>query len=63
MGVRRLDTRRTEHGGHKSLYSEAFYSREQFGQLYGGELPEQMKQKYDPDRRFPDLYDKTVNNA
>ena len=58
-----IEQKVSELGGHKSLYSEAFYSREQFGQLYGGELPEQMKQKYDPDRRFPSLYDKTVNNA
>ena len=60
---RLIEQKVSELGGHKSLYSEAFYSREQFGQLYGGELPEQMKQKYDPDRRFPSLYDKTVNNA
>lgn len=58
-----IEQKVSELGGHKSLYSEAFYSREEFGQLYGGDLPEQMKQKYDPDRRFPGLYEKTVNNA
>ena len=50
-------------GGHKSLYSEAFYDRAEFERLYGGDLPEQMKAQYDPDRRFPGLYEKTVENA
>ena len=58
-----IEQKVSELDGHKSLYSEAFYSDEKFKQLYGGDLPEQMKQKYDPDRRFPGLYDKTVNNA
>ena len=26
-------------GGHKSLYSEAFYSQETFEQMYGGDDP------------------------
>lgn len=50
-------------GGHKSLYSEAFYSREKFEELYGGTLPAQLKGIYDPDGRFPGLYDKTVTGA
>ena len=28
-----------------------------------GTPPEQMKAQYDPDRRFPGLYEKTVENA
>ncbi|WP_027004236.1 FAD-binding oxidoreductase [Corynebacterium halotolerans] len=50
-------------GGHKSLYSEAFYTREQFEDLYGGKLPEKLKEVYDPAGRFPGLYDKTVRGA
>ncbi len=50
-------------GGHKSLYSEAFYTREQFESLYGGDLPEELKKIYDPQRRFPSLFDKTVSGA
>ena len=50
-------------GGHKSLYSEAFYTRDQFETLYGGDLPEKLKAVYDPDRRFPGLYEKTVTGA
>lgn len=52
-----------ELGGHKSLYSEAFYTREQFEALYGGELPDKLKTIYDPDGRFPGLYEKTVTGA
>lgn len=52
-----------ELGGHKSLYSEAFYTREQFESLYGGDLPEKLKDVYDPDGRFPGLYDKTVTGV
>lgn len=47
-------------GGHKSLYSEAFYSREEFGQLYGGEQAARLKNEFDPDGRFSTLYDKAV---
>ncbi|ALC05046.1 FAD/FMN-containing dehydrogenase [Corynebacterium deserti GIMN1.010] len=50
-------------GGHKSLYSEAFYSREDFEKLYGGHAPELLKQKWDPYKRFPGLYEKTVKGA
>ena len=58
-----IEAKVSELGGHKSLYSEAFYSPEQFASLYGGELPERIKAVADPDNRFPTLYDKTVNDA
>jgi FAD/FMN-containing dehydrogenase len=47
-------------GGHKSLYSESFYSREDFAARYGGEEYATLKQRYDPDRRLADLHDKAV---
>lgn len=50
-------------GGHKSLYSESFYSPEDFAALYGGTLPAMLKNIYDPDGRFPTLYEKTVHGA
>lgn len=50
-------------GGHKSLYSEAFYSREKFEELYGGDRPQELKAIYDPDGRFPGLYEKAVTGA
>ncbi len=47
-------------GGHKSLYSDSFYSREDFNARYGGEEYAALKQRYDPDRRLLDLYAKAV---
>ena len=46
--------------GHKSLYSDAYYSPEEFDQLYGGEIYKTVKKSYDPDSRFLDLYAKAV---
>jgi FAD/FMN-containing dehydrogenase len=47
-------------GGHKSLYSEAFYDRETFDKLYGGENLAVVKGRYDPQDRLTTLYDKAV---
>jgi FAD/FMN-containing dehydrogenase len=47
-------------GGHKSLYSEAFYDRETFDELYDGANLAAVKQKYDPGSRLTNLYDKAV---
>lgn len=47
-------------GGHKSLYSDAFYDEATFAQLYGGEHAAALKATLDPDSRFPTLYDKAV---
>jgi FAD/FMN-containing dehydrogenase len=46
--------------GHKSLYSTAFYTRDDFWRHYDGDTYKQLKGKYDPDGRLLDLYDKTV---
>jgi len=58
-----IESKVNELGGHKSLYSEAFYSREKFEELYGGSLPSTIKAVTDPDDRFPGLYEKTVDEA
>ncbi|HET7303041.1 MAG TPA: FAD-binding oxidoreductase [Segeticoccus sp.] len=47
-------------GGHKSLYSDAYYGEEKFWQLYGGEDYAHAKKVYDPEGRLPTLYDKAV---
>ena len=47
-------------GGHKSLYSEAFYDRETFDALYDGANLAAVKRQHDPDDRLTDLYDKVV---
>ncbi len=46
--------------GHKSLYSDAYYSPEEFDELYGGETYNTVKKTYDPDSRLLDLYAKAV---
>lgn len=46
--------------GHKSLYSDSFYGREEFDDLYGGETYKTVKKIYDPDSRLLDLYAKAV---
>jgi FAD/FMN-containing dehydrogenase len=50
----------TDHGGHKSLYSDAYYTQDEFNELYGGEDYRNVKQTYDPDSRLLDLYTKAV---
>ena len=46
--------------GHKSLYSDSFYTRDEFDALYGGETYNTVKKTYDPDSRLLDLYAKAV---
>jgi FAD/FMN-containing dehydrogenase len=46
--------------GHKSLYSTAFYSRDEFWRYYDGETYRRLKESYDPGKRLLDLYDKCV---
>jgi len=47
-------------GGHKSLYSEAFYDRATFDRLYDGDNLARVKAAHDPDDRLTNLYDKVV---
>ncbi|MFD1859262.1 FAD-binding oxidoreductase [Aeromicrobium camelliae] len=50
-------------GGHKSLYSEAFYDRPTFDSLYDTARLDRLRQQYDPDERLSTLYDKAVRNS
>ena len=47
-------------GGIKSLYSDSFFTREDFAARYGGATYARLKAKYDPAGAFPQLYDKCV---
>jgi FAD/FMN-containing dehydrogenase len=47
-------------GGIKSLYSMSFFPHEEFWQIYGSDVYRELKSKYDPGGRFPDLYEKCV---
>jgi len=57
---RRIEGKVSELDGHKSLYSDSFYTREEFDELYGGESYNTVKKAYDPDSRLLDLYAKAV---
>lgn len=57
---RAIEDKVHELGGHKSLYSEAFYDRATFDDLYDGANLAAVKERYDPDNRLTSLYDKAV---
>ncbi|MCW3844841.1 FAD-binding oxidoreductase [Micromonospora yasonensis] len=50
----------SEAGGHKSLYSDAYYERDEFDRLYGGDIWRAVRDRYDPDHRLTGLYEKAV---
>ena len=55
-----IERKVSELEGHKSLYSDAYYSPDEFDELYGGETYKTVKKSYDPDSRLLDLYAKAV---
>ena len=57
---RRIEQQVRALGGAKSLYSDAYYSREEFDELYGGAEYRRVKKSHDPDGRLLDLYAKAV---
>jgi FAD/FMN-containing dehydrogenase len=58
---RAVEAKVTELGGHKSLYSDAYYDRETFDRLYGVANLDRVKRETDPDNRLTGLYEKAVN--
>jgi FAD/FMN-containing dehydrogenase len=57
---RRIEEVVTKLDGRKSLYSTAFYDRDTFWSIYGGEEYSRLKKRYDPQGRLRDLYAKVV---
>ena len=57
---RKVEAKVSELGGVKSLYSDAYYDENTFWQLYDGEQYFKLKQKYDPQGRLKNLYQKCV---
>lgn len=57
----RLIERKTEElNGFKSLYSNSYYSEEEFWKIYPKNTVEKLKAKYDPQGVFKGLYEKCV---
>ncbi|WP_143229285.1 FAD-binding oxidoreductase [Actinophytocola xanthii] len=59
---RLIESRVTELGGHKSLYSDSYFTEDEFWLRYDGETYRELKETYDPRGRLPDLYAKCVGN-
>lgn len=59
---RRIESKVTELGGHKSLYSTSYFDEDEFWLAYDGETYRKLKEAYDPHGRLPDLYSKCVRN-
>lgn len=57
---RLIEHKVVELNGHKSLYSEAFYPEEEFWQIYNKHYYQILKQKYDPQNVFNNIYQKCV---
>lgn len=57
---RQIEDEVTRMGGHKSLYSSAYYDHPTFDALYGGAGYHLVKRKYDPEGRLLDLFEKVV---
>ncbi len=59
---RLIEAKVAELGGKKSLYSDSFYTKDQFWQLFDQKTYNTLKANYDPTKRFKELYDKCVKN-
>jgi len=58
---RLIEDKVSDFDGHKSLYSDSYYSREDFERLYyGGDRYTELKKRYDPKSRLLDLFSKAV---
>ena len=57
---RAIETEVAALGGHKSLYSDAYYDRETFDLLYDQSFARTVRKETDPDGRLTELYEKAV---
>jgi FAD/FMN-containing dehydrogenase len=57
---RMIEHKVTELGGLKSLYSDSYFTPDEFWAIYNRPAYDALKRKYDPDRALPDLYEKCV---
>lgn len=57
---RQVEEKVTALGGMKSLYSDSYFTPEQFWQIYNKPAYDRLKEKYDPDGALKDIYRKCV---
>ena len=57
---RLIEHKVTELGGLKSLYSDSYFTPDEFWAIYNRPAYDALKRKYDPDHALPDLYEKCV---
>ncbi len=57
---KKIESKVEEIKGKKSLYSTSFYTKENFWKLYNGKYYRKLKNKYDKNNKFKDLYEKCV---
>jgi FAD/FMN-containing dehydrogenase len=57
---RSIESAVADRGGHKTLYSDAYYDEATFDVIYGGGAYRAVKNAYDPDSRLTGLYEKAV---
>jgi FAD/FMN-containing dehydrogenase len=57
---RAIEHRVAELGGHKSLYSDAYYDRKTFDLLYDQSFTRRVRKETDPEGRLTELYEKVV---
>jgi len=60
---RRIERKVAALSGIKSLYSDSFYTEDEFWSIYDGGTYRALKARYDPAGSLPDLYAKCVRGA
>jgi hypothetical protein len=57
---RQVEQKVMELGGMKSLYSDSYFTPEEFWRIYNKPAYEALKSRHDPDGRLKDLFSKCV---
>jgi FAD/FMN-containing dehydrogenase len=60
---RAIEAEVTRLHGRKSLYSTAFYERDEFYRIYGAGRYQELKDRYDPSERLTGLFEKCVSGS
>ena len=60
---RLVEKKVSELHGKKGLYSDSYYPKEEFWKIYDKNIYDALKQKYDPQKKLKDLYEKCVERG